>query len=48
VGWWRAGDKDRVAAYCEQDVAILRDIVEHGRAKGYVIVASRQVPVKWE
>lgn len=48
VGWWRAGEKDRVAAYCEQDVAILRDVVEHGRAKGYVVVASRQVTVKWE
>jgi len=48
VQWWRAGDKERVAAYCEQDVAILRDIVEHGRAKGYVVVSSRQVRVKWE
>jgi len=48
VGWWRAGQKDRVAAYCEQDVAILRDLVEHGRAKGFVVLASRQVAVKWE
>jgi DEAD/DEAH box helicase domain-containing protein len=48
VGWWRSGDKDRVAAYCEQDVAILRDVVEHGRAKGYVVVAARQVTVEWE
>jgi len=47
VSWWRAGEKDRVAAYCEQDVAILRDVVEHGRAKGYVVVSSRQVRVKW-
>ncbi len=48
VGWWRAGEKERVAAYCEQDVAILRDLVEHGRTKGYVVLASRQVRVKWE
>jgi DEAD/DEAH box helicase domain-containing protein len=48
VEWWRAGDKERVAAYCEEDVAILRDIVEHGRTKGYVVLASRQVPVAWE
>jgi DEAD/DEAH box helicase domain-containing protein len=48
VAWWRAGEKDRVAAYCEQDVAILRDIVEHGRKKGYVVVSSRQVSVKWD
>jgi DEAD/DEAH box helicase domain-containing protein len=48
VEWWRAGDKERVAAYCEEDVAILRDIVEHGRTRGYVVLASRQVPVAWE
>jgi len=48
VEWWRAGQKDRVAEYCEQDVAILRDVVEHGRAKGYVVISSRQVRVAWE
>lgn len=48
VEWWRNGEKERVATYCEQDVAILRDIVEHGRAKGYVVIASRQVRVTWK
>jgi DEAD/DEAH box helicase domain-containing protein len=48
VEWWRAGHKDRVAEYCEQDVAILRDVVEHGRAKGFVVVSSRQVRVSWD
>jgi DEAD/DEAH box helicase domain-containing protein len=48
VEWWRAGLKDRVAEYCEQDVAILRDVVEHGRAKGYVVLSSRQVRVNWD
>lgn len=48
VSWWRAGQKERVADYCEQDVAILRDVVEHGRAKGYVVVSARQVKVNWE
>lgn len=47
VEWWRAGQKDRVAEYCEQDVAILRDIVTHGREKGYVVVSSRRIPVRW-
>jgi DEAD/DEAH box helicase domain-containing protein len=47
VEWWRSGQKERVAAYCEQDVAILRDIVEHGRAKGFVKISARQVSVKW-
>jgi DEAD/DEAH box helicase domain-containing protein len=48
VEWWRAGDKERVAAYCEQDVAILRDLVEHGRVKGHVVISSRQVRVAWD
>jgi DEAD/DEAH box helicase domain-containing protein len=48
VEWWRAGLKDRVAEYCEQDVAILRDVVEHGRSKGYVIISSKQVRVQWD
>ncbi|MGH9688801.1 MAG: ribonuclease H-like domain-containing protein [Candidatus Acidiferrales bacterium] len=48
VEWWRAGERDRVASYCEQDVAILRDIVEHARAKGHVVVSSRQVHVAWD
>lgn len=48
VEWWRAGEKEKVAAYCEQDVAILRDVVEHGRAKGFVVVSSQRVSVKWE
>lgn len=48
VEWWRAGQKDRVAEYCEQDVAILRDVVEHGRAKGYVVISAKQVRVKWD
>jgi DEAD/DEAH box helicase domain-containing protein len=48
VEWWRAGQKDRVAKYCEQDVAILRDVVEHGRSKGYVVVSTRQVRVNWD
>ena len=48
VAWWRAGQKERVADYCEQDVAILRDLVAHGRAKGYVTVSSRRVVVEWD
>jgi len=48
VEWWRAGQKEKVAAYCEKDVAILRDVVEHGRAKGYVIISARQIRVEWD
>lgn len=48
VGWWRAGEKKKVIEYCEKDVAILRDIVAHGRAKGYVVVSSREIHVEWD
>jgi DEAD/DEAH box helicase domain-containing protein len=48
VEWWREGKKEKVAEYCEKDVAILRDVVEYGRAKGYVVVSQQRVPVRWE
>lgn len=48
VEWWRAGQKEQVASYCEQDVALLRDIVAHGRAKGFVVVSPRRVSVTWD
>lgn len=48
VEWWRARPRDRVAECCEQDVAIRRDVVEHGRAKGTLIVSSKQVRVPWD
>lgn len=48
VEWWRAGQKERVAEYCEKDVAILRDVVAYARSKGYVMISSRQVRVTWE
>ena len=47
VAWWRAGEKQKVVKYCEKDVAILRDIVAHGRARGYVVVSSKEVRVEW-
>lgn len=47
VAWWRAGEKQKVVKYCEKDVAILRDVVAHGRTRGYVVVSSREVPVEW-
>jgi hypothetical protein len=26
----------------------LRDVVEHGRAKGFVVISAKQVRVQWE
>jgi DEAD/DEAH box helicase domain-containing protein len=48
VTWWREGKKDQVVQYCQMDVALLRDLVEYGRAKGHVIVGGRQVRVSWD
>ena len=48
VEWWRAGKRNEVAEYCEKDVAILRDIVQHGRTNGFVVISSRRVPVNWD
>ncbi|MGB7683407.1 MAG: ribonuclease H-like domain-containing protein [Candidatus Acidiferrales bacterium] len=48
VQWWREGKKEKVIEYCQMDVALLRDVVDFGRAKGYVIVGGRQVRVSWD
>jgi DEAD/DEAH box helicase domain-containing protein len=48
VKWWRAGEKEKVVEYCQMDVAILRDVVNFARAKGYVVVSGRKVPVSWD
>ena len=47
VKWWREGKVDEVRKYCEMDVAILRDIVTHGRKNGFVVVDTKRIQVKW-
>jgi DEAD/DEAH box helicase domain-containing protein len=47
VKWWREGKVDEVRKYCEMDVAILRDIVTHGRNKGFVVVDAKRIQVEW-
>lgn len=47
VAWWRAGEKERVCKYCENDVQLLVDLVSFARKKGYVVVDGRRVPVNW-
>jgi len=47
VNWWRAGEKEKVCKYCENDVQLLIDLVKHARQKGYVIVDSRRIPIRW-
>lgn len=48
VKWWRAGEKEKVAAYCEQDVQLLRELVAFARANGNVVVDGKRVKVNWK
>ena len=51
VRWFRAGEIDKVAAYCQEDVALTRDIFYFGRQQGHVLYLDRSRParvmVKW-
>jgi DEAD/DEAH box helicase domain-containing protein len=50
--WVKQGKLDLVAAYCRDDVELMRDVYLYGRREGYVLVASKsagriRVPVDW-
>lgn len=48
VFWWRAGQVDKVVAYCQQDVQLLVDVVRFARANGFVkIPPGHIVRVNW-
>jgi DEAD/DEAH box helicase domain-containing protein len=47
VQWWRAGQREKVARYCEEDVRLLIEMVAHARKAGYVMIGGRQVRVNW-
>ncbi len=52
IQWWRAGEKEKVKAYCIKDVRLTRDLFEFGRSRGYVLADTRdkgrvRVPVRW-
>jgi len=52
VRWYRQGLLDKVFAYCEEDVALTRDLYTFGRLNGYVQFRDRngrlrQVEVRW-
>lgn len=53
IKWWRAGEIEKLKAYCRQDVKVTYDLYEYGRTKGYVYVpqrtgGNRKVPVNWK
>ena len=54
VEWWKEGKIDLIIQYCQQDVAVTRDVFEFGRTHGHVIIqrgeskdTSKEVPVQW-
>ena len=52
VEWFRAGQLDKVAEYCQADVDITRRLYEFGREQGFVYYYSKlgsklKVPVNW-
>jgi DEAD/DEAH box helicase domain-containing protein len=46
VRWFRAGEIDKVAAYCQEDVALTRDVFLFGRSNGHVLYLDRGRPAK--
>ncbi len=52
VRWWREGKIEEIFKYCEQDVAVTRDVYEFGKKNHYVQYYDRRyqlqrVPVRW-
>jgi len=53
VRWFREGRWDLLTRYCEEDVALTRDIFFHGVQKGYLIYENRdghklRIPTPWD
>jgi DEAD/DEAH box helicase domain-containing protein len=50
--WWRQGEIDKIAEYCQQDVRVTRDIYDFGKRNRFVLVSRfggrpRRVEVEW-
>ena len=51
VAWWREGRLAELLAYCQQDVAVTRDLWEFGRKYSYLLYEDKtglmRLPVEW-
>jgi len=50
--WWKEGQLEKIADYCEQDVKLLVDLLQFARANGFVRYTDlsgfeKVIPVKW-
>lgn len=46
VRWYRNGEIDKVALYCQDDVALTRDVHRYGQKQGHVLYLDRGRPVR--
>ena len=53
VEWFKAGEMDKLEAYCRHDVEITRDLFQYGLEHGHLIYRTKQedrrvrLPVDW-
>lgn len=50
--WWKEGEIDKIAKYCQEDVRVTKEVYDFGKRNRCVLVArssgkSRQVDVDW-
>ncbi len=50
--WWKEGRLEDIRAYCQQDVAITRDLFLFGRHEGFVLFTNKagqkvRIPISW-
>jgi len=50
--WWKEGRVDEIERYCQQDVALLRDLLEHAETHGHLVFRTRsgervRLPAPW-
>ena len=50
--WWKSGEIDKIEAYCREDVALVRDLIDYAGREGHVLFQKKngpqvRLPVDW-